>query len=161
MFLRFGHGGFCHYCKLLCFVLSSADNTVMTVRRYSINSSLTGVSVKEARPDGNPQSDSGWGRLQDAIQHHSNNSFFGASAGVSGGKTSSRHSLQEYVHKNRYAEICASSQPVLLEGTSRYLSFAHKGLTLMWMNLCRLFLLMLPLSINILFWICGYFYFVI
>lgn len=81
---------------------SSADNTVMTVRRYSINTGLTGVSVKEARPDGNLQSDSGWGRLQDAIQHENTNSIFGSSAGDNGGKVSSRHSLQEYVHKNRY-----------------------------------------------------------
>lgn len=82
----------------------------MTVRRYSINSSLTGASVKETRPDGNLHSDSGWGRLQDAIQHHNSNSIFGSSAEVSGGKASSRNSLQEYVHKNRYAETWGSSE---------------------------------------------------
>lgn len=92
---------------VLCF---PPDNTVMTVRRYSINSSLTGVSVKETRPDGNLQGDSGWGRLQDAIQHHSSNSIFGSSADVSIAKASSRNSLQEYVHKNRYAETGGSSQ---------------------------------------------------
>lgn len=131
-------------------MFSSTDNTVMTVRRYSINSSLTGGSVKETRPDGNLQSDSGWGRLQDAIQHHNDNSTLGSPAGVSGGKASSRHSLQEYVHKNRYAETCGASSP---ERCYKCLSFSRKK----WMNLGCFHLLIyrFRLSLFLLYYLVG------
>lgn len=71
----------------------------MTVRRYSINSSLSGVTMREGGPDGAQRSDSGWGRLQEVIQHK--NSIFGNSARGEEGKVTNRHSLQEYVHKTR------------------------------------------------------------
>ncbi|KAM9359475.1 putative coiled-coil domain-containing protein 195 [Symphorus nematophorus] len=72
------------------------ENTVMTVRRYSISSNLSGVTMREGRAQRN---DSGWGRLQEEIQH--GNDIFGNSARAEVGKVSNRHSLQEYVHKNR------------------------------------------------------------
>ncbi|XP_036936911.1 uncharacterized protein LOC119009599 [Acanthopagrus latus] len=75
------------------------ENTVMTVRRYSINSNLSGVTVREAGTDRAQPTDSGWGRLHEEIQHGS--SLFGDSSRGDVGKVSNRHSLQEYVHKNR------------------------------------------------------------
>ncbi|KAI3354281.1 hypothetical protein L3Q82_018812 [Scortum barcoo] len=76
-----------------------AENTVMTVRRYSISSNLSGVTIREGRTDAARRSDSGWGRLQEEIQHGS--SIFGNSARGEVDKVTNRHSLQEYVHKNR------------------------------------------------------------
>lgn len=84
----------------------------MTVRRYSINSGLTGVTMREGRPDRTQRSDSAWGRLQDVIQHK--NGMFGSSAMDDEGKLSSRHSIQEYVHKNRYTQACRSSKNTFL-----------------------------------------------
>ncbi|KAM7399277.1 hypothetical protein PAMP_018558 [Pampus punctatissimus] len=75
------------------------ENTVMTVRRYSISSNLSGVTVREGMTDRVRQSDSGWGRLQEEIQH--GNGTFTNSARAEVGKVTNRHSLQEYVHKNR------------------------------------------------------------
>ena len=71
----------------------------MTVRRYSISSNLSGVTMTEGRTDRAQPSDSGWGRLQGEIQH--GNGIFGNSAMEEVGKATNRHSLQEYVHKNR------------------------------------------------------------
>lgn len=88
-------------------VFFPTENTIMTVRRYSINSGLTGVTMSEGRPDRTQQGDSAWGRLQDVIQHK--NSMFGSSSTDDEGKVSSRHSLQEYVHKNRYTQAALRS----------------------------------------------------
>ncbi|XP_029302252.1 uncharacterized protein LOC115017712 [Cottoperca gobio] len=74
------------------------ENTVMTVRRYSISSNLSGVTMTEGRTDRAQASDSGWGRLQEDIQHA--NGIFGNSARGEVGKVTIRHSLHEYVHKN-------------------------------------------------------------
>lgn len=74
----------------------------MTVRRYSISSNLSGVTMREGRTDRARQSDSGWGRIQEEIQR--GKGIFGNSAGGEVGKVANRHSLQEYVHKNRYRE---------------------------------------------------------
>ncbi|XP_068173570.1 putative coiled-coil domain-containing protein 195 [Antennarius striatus] len=75
------------------------ENTIMTVRRYSISSNLSGVTMREGWTDGKQQSHSEWGILQKEIQH--GNSVFGHSARGDVGRVSNRHSLQEYVHKNR------------------------------------------------------------
>ncbi|XP_071351851.1 putative coiled-coil domain-containing protein 195 [Trachinotus anak] len=75
------------------------ENNIMTVRRYSISSNLSGVTMREGRTDRTRRSDSGWGRLQEEIQH--GNSIFGNPARGEVGKVTNRHSLQEYVHKNR------------------------------------------------------------
>lgn len=69
----------------------------MTVRRYSISSNLSGVTMREGRTDRAQQS---WGRLQEEIQH--GNGIFGNTTRGEVGKVTNRHSLQEYVHKNRY-----------------------------------------------------------
>ncbi|XP_051255145.1 uncharacterized protein LOC127362907 [Dicentrarchus labrax] len=75
------------------------ENAVMTVRRYSISSNLSGVTMREGRTGRAQQSDTGWGRLQEEIQHGSG--MFENSARADVGKVTNRHSLQEYVHKNR------------------------------------------------------------
>ncbi|GAA6234423.1 uncharacterized protein LOC108895261 [Lates japonicus] len=75
------------------------ENTVMTVRRYSMGSNLSGVTMREGRTDSVRRSDSGWGRLQEEIQH--GNGVFVNPARGEVGKVTNRHSLQEYVHKNR------------------------------------------------------------
>ncbi|XP_078102330.1 uncharacterized protein LOC144515395 [Sander vitreus] len=75
------------------------EDGVMTVRRYSISSNLSGVTMTEGRTDRAQPSDSGWGRLQEEIQQ--GNSIFGNSARGEVGQVTNRHSLQEYVHKNR------------------------------------------------------------
>lgn len=72
----------------------------MTVRRYSMSSDLSGVTRREGRTDRARRTDSGWGRLQEEIQH--GKGIFGNSAGGEVEKVTNRHSLQEYVHKNRY-----------------------------------------------------------
>ncbi|MEQ2190597.1 hypothetical protein XENOCAPTIV_001450 [Xenoophorus captivus] len=69
-------------------------NAAMTVRRYSTSSNLSGLTVREGRIGKNRQSNSGWDRLHEEIQHE-NNVLGGAE------KANNRHSLQEYVHKNR------------------------------------------------------------
>ncbi|XP_070762137.1 putative coiled-coil domain-containing protein 195 [Enoplosus armatus] len=75
------------------------ENTVMTVRRYSISSNLSGATTREAGTDRAQRSDSGWGRLQEEIQHGIG--IFDNSARGEVGKVTNRRSLQEYVHKNR------------------------------------------------------------
>ncbi|KAM4565908.1 uncharacterized protein PAE49_009752 [Odontesthes bonariensis] len=75
------------------------ENTVMTVRRYSTSSNLSGVTVTEGKIDSGRRSNSGWGRLQEEIQH--GNEVFENSAKEEVEKVTNRHSLQEYVHKNR------------------------------------------------------------
>jgi len=74
----------------------------MTVRRYSTSSNLSGVTMTEGRIDNGRPSNSAWGRLQEEIQH--GNEVFGNSAKEEVEKVTNRHSLQEYVHKNRYRE---------------------------------------------------------
>lgn len=88
-----------HKITMFCF---STDNTVMTVRRYSTSSSLPGVTVRDGGIDRSQRGNSGWGRLQEEVQH--GNDVFGNSAKGDVGKVTNRHSLQEYVHKNRYGE---------------------------------------------------------
>ncbi|KAA8594310.1 uncharacterized protein LOC116675628 [Etheostoma spectabile] len=75
------------------------ENSVMTVRRYSISSKLSGVTMTEGRTDRAQPSESGWRRLQEEIQHE--NGIFGNSVRGEVGQVTNRHSLQEYVHKNR------------------------------------------------------------
>ncbi|KAM4627538.1 putative coiled-coil domain-containing protein 195 [Polymixia lowei] len=77
------------------------ENAVMTVRRYSVSSNLSEVTGREGRADRSRRSESGWGRLQEEVQHGSETDIFGSSATFEIGKLSNRHSLQEYVHKNR------------------------------------------------------------
>ncbi|XP_062241909.1 uncharacterized protein LOC133951776 [Platichthys flesus] len=74
------------------------ENTVMTVRRYSISSNLSGVTLREGRTDRVRRVENGWRRLQEQIQH--GNGVFGNPVREVG-KVTNRHSLQEYVHKNR------------------------------------------------------------
>ncbi|XP_069390087.1 putative coiled-coil domain-containing protein 195 [Paralichthys olivaceus] len=74
------------------------ENAVMTVRRYSISSNLSGVTLREGRTDRVRRGENGWRRLQEEIQH-GNSIFVNPVRDV--GKVSNRHSLQEYVHKNR------------------------------------------------------------
>ncbi|XP_035010681.1 uncharacterized protein LOC118106343 [Hippoglossus stenolepis] len=74
------------------------ENTVMTVRRYSISSNLSGVTLREGRTDRVRRGENGWRRLQEEIQH--GNGVFGNPVREVG-KVTNRHSLQEYVHKNR------------------------------------------------------------
>ncbi|KAM8903402.1 putative coiled-coil domain-containing protein 195 [Spinachia spinachia] len=69
------------------------ENTVMTVRRYSISSSLPGGTMTERTGD------PGWGRLHGHIQHRSG--IYGNSARGEMEKVTNRHSLQEYIHKDR------------------------------------------------------------
>uniref|UniRef100_UPI0037E8A106 putative coiled-coil domain-containing protein 195 n=1 Tax=Semicossyphus pulcher TaxID=241346 RepID=UPI0037E8A106 len=71
------------------------ENTVMTVRRYSISSNLSGVTMREGVADRAQRRESGWGRLQEDIQQGKD--IFGNTAR----EVTNRHSLQEYVHKNR------------------------------------------------------------
>lgn len=78
------------------------EKTVMTVRRYSTNCSLAGVTMKDDGSDGTQQNNSGWGRLQEIQQK---NRSFGNSSRGEEEKVTNRHSLQEYVHKNRYCIV--------------------------------------------------------
>ncbi|KAK2847229.1 hypothetical protein Q5P01_010228 [Channa striata] len=75
------------------------ENNIMTVRRYSVSSNLSGLTMREGRTDRTRPSDSRWGRLQEEIQN--GNGMFDHSAKGDAGKVTNRHSLQEYVHKNR------------------------------------------------------------
>ncbi|KAK7882576.1 hypothetical protein WMY93_028750 [Mugilogobius chulae] len=74
------------------------ENNVMTVRRYSMGSSLPSVSMRESRMDRLRRADSGWERQEEL---HHGDSLFGSPSRVEMGKTHSRHSFQDYVHKNR------------------------------------------------------------
>lgn len=76
----------------------------MTVRRYSTNCSLAGVSEGERGPDrARRRTTSSWGRLQEEIRLQDDrysSSATGQEDVVPGGR-----SLQECVHKNRFAQI--------------------------------------------------------
>ncbi|KAM3616928.1 uncharacterized protein V6R79_026166 [Siganus canaliculatus] len=74
------------------------ENTIMTVRRYSMGSNLSAVTLREGRTDRPRQRDSGWARVQEKLQRGSGVS---ANSAMVVGKPTNRHSLQEYVHKNR------------------------------------------------------------
>ncbi|RVE64809.1 hypothetical protein OJAV_G00129750 [Oryzias javanicus] len=73
------------------------ENAVMTVRRYSTSSNLSGVTTSGARIDAGSHNNSAWRRLQEELQQGEH--VFSDKAEVQ--KVNSRHSLQEYVHKNR------------------------------------------------------------
>ncbi|XP_047450665.1 uncharacterized protein LOC125013809 [Mugil cephalus] len=75
------------------------ENAVMTVRRYSTSSNLSAVAMREGRIDSGWHGNSRWGRLQEEI-HHVNGELDNSAKGDVG-KVTNRHSLQEYVHKNR------------------------------------------------------------
>lgn len=67
----------------------------MTVRRYSTTSNHSGLTVREEIINKNRQSNSELERLHEEIQH-------GIDVIGEAEKVNNRHSLQEYVHKNRY-----------------------------------------------------------
>ncbi|XP_028319875.1 uncharacterized protein LOC114474080 [Gouania willdenowi] len=75
------------------------EPTVMTVRRYSMSPNLLGVTMREGGTDRGQRAQSGWGKLQHEIQHGF--SVFSSSVIEEVGKVSNRHSLQEYVQRNR------------------------------------------------------------
>ncbi|XP_024864549.1 uncharacterized protein LOC108243509 [Kryptolebias marmoratus] len=75
------------------------ENAIMTVRRYSTSSNLSGMMARDGRADKARQSNSAWGRLQEEIQPESD--MFDDSDKREAEKVTNRHSLQEYVHKNR------------------------------------------------------------
>ncbi|CAN9511383.1 unnamed protein product [Ophioblennius macclurei] len=77
------------------------EPTVMTVRRYSTSTNLSGVIMREGKTDRSQRSNSGWERLQEQMQHASSSGVFGSTALGEVEKATNRHSLQEYVHKNR------------------------------------------------------------
>uniref|UniRef100_A0A3Q2VX08 Uncharacterized LOC102298471 n=3 Tax=Haplochromini TaxID=319058 RepID=A0A3Q2VX08_HAPBU len=85
-------------------------NTVMTVRRYSTSSNLSGVTVRDGRINRVRPSNSGWERLQEEIQH--GKGVFGNSTKEDVGKITNRHSLQEYVHKNSKVKTVTFLLPV-------------------------------------------------
>uniref|UniRef100_A0A3B4Z4W2 Si:ch211-235m3.10 n=1 Tax=Stegastes partitus TaxID=144197 RepID=A0A3B4Z4W2_9TELE len=98
--------------------------TVMTVRRYSTSSSLSGVTMREGRADRSRRANSGWGRLQEEIQH--GNDVFGNSASGEVGKVTNRHSLQEYVHKTAKVKTVTFLLPVDDIYTSRPVLSKHQ-----------------------------------
>uniref|UniRef100_A0A3Q1GYZ5 Uncharacterized LOC110952538 n=1 Tax=Acanthochromis polyacanthus TaxID=80966 RepID=A0A3Q1GYZ5_9TELE len=98
--------------------------TVMTVRRYSTSSSLSGVTMREGRIDRSRRANSGWGRLQEEIQH--GNTVFGNSGNGEVGKVTNRHSLQEYVHKNAKVKTVTFLLPVDDIYTSRPVLSKHQ-----------------------------------
>nr|XP_043887660.1 uncharacterized protein LOC122773221 [Solea senegalensis] len=76
------------------------ETSVMTVRRYSVGSNLSAnLTLREGRSDRMRRSDAGWRRLQEEM-HHGSDVFANSGRGETG-KVNNRHSLQEYVHKNR------------------------------------------------------------
>jgi len=78
---------------LFWLLLFLPDNTIMTVRRYSMHG---GVNGKEGMvTSSSRRSDSGWGRLQDEVKH-------GSSSRLDMENQSKKQSLQDLVHKNRY-----------------------------------------------------------
>uniref|UniRef100_A0A3P8SWV3 Si:ch211-235m3.10 n=1 Tax=Amphiprion percula TaxID=161767 RepID=A0A3P8SWV3_AMPPE len=98
--------------------------TVMTVRRYSTSSSLSGVTMREGRIDRSRRANSGWGRLQEQVQH--GNTVFGNSGNGEVGKVTNRHSLQEYVHKNAKVKTVTFLLPVDDIYTSRPVLSKHR-----------------------------------
>lgn len=95
-------GTLCVFSETSVDVIS--ETTIMTVRRYSANCSLAGVSERERGPERERRcTTSGWRRLEQEIQLQNNicsNSTSGEEDLVP-----SRCSLQEYVHKNRSGYI--------------------------------------------------------
>lgn len=85
-------------CHLL-FSCWMTENTVMTVRRYSTSSNLSGVTTRGARIN-TEHNNSVWRRLQEEIQHGED--VFTNSVKAEVQKVNTRHSFQEYVHKNRW-----------------------------------------------------------
>ncbi|TWW77231.1 hypothetical protein D4764_12G0006210 [Takifugu flavidus] len=78
------------------------ETTIMTVRRYSANGSLAGVSERERErgPDRDRRcTTSGWRRLEQEI-HLQDNMYSNPTSGEED-LVPSRCSLQEYMHKNR------------------------------------------------------------
>ncbi|XP_061683913.1 uncharacterized protein LOC133505055 [Syngnathoides biaculeatus] len=74
------------------------DNTVMTVRRYSMNSSPPGVTQSEGTADlAGRLSHFGWGRVQEEVCDGNCDIDHSVSSDPARKKTS----LQEYVHKTR------------------------------------------------------------
>ncbi|XP_034024794.1 uncharacterized protein LOC117509125 [Thalassophryne amazonica] len=71
------------------------DNTVMTVRRYSVGTNMSDMARRELRNDTVRRSGSEWARLHE----EAGNNIFPNSA--KGEKVNNRRFLQEYVHKNR------------------------------------------------------------
>lgn len=95
----------------------------MTVRRYSIGSSLSALTMREGKVDRLRRSDSGWGRLQEELQH--GNSIFGNASRVEVAKANNRHSLQDYVHKNRYT--AANLFPLCIQIRLRFVSLLYRA----------------------------------
>ncbi|XP_013860654.1 uncharacterized protein LOC106515403 [Austrofundulus limnaeus] len=76
------------------------ENSVMTVRRYSTSSNLSGIVVRDGRVDKAKQSNSAWGRLREEMQPDSD-LFNNSDKREAEEEVTNRHSLQEYVQKNR------------------------------------------------------------
>ncbi|KAJ3590265.1 hypothetical protein NHX12_008219 [Muraenolepis orangiensis] len=76
--------------------LQYKENTVMTVRRYSISSNMPpGVNGREGTAIDSRRSDpSGWGRLQEEVRH-------GSSSRLELEQHTEKRSLKDLVHKNR------------------------------------------------------------
>uniref|UniRef100_A0A3Q3A896 Uncharacterized LOC108243509 n=1 Tax=Kryptolebias marmoratus TaxID=37003 RepID=A0A3Q3A896_KRYMA len=85
-------------------------NAIMTVRRYSTSSNLSGMMARDGRADKARQSNSAWGRLQEEIQPESD--MFDDSDKREAEKVTNRHSLQEYVHKNAKVKSVSFLLPV-------------------------------------------------
>lgn len=101
-------GNVLKYFAVVSFVFIGKD--VMTVRRYSVSSQLSDMTLTERQTDRMRSTDSGWRRLKEEFQLR-NHGFSGAARGGAVGagmvrgdivEVNSRHLLQEYVHKNRY-----------------------------------------------------------
>lgn len=90
------------------FLCWMTENTVMTVRRYSTSSNLSGVTTSRPRIDAGGHNNSAWRRLQEELQQGED--VFSDKAEVQ--KVNARHSLQEYVHKNRCFQISASLRKI-------------------------------------------------
>ncbi|XP_061639089.1 uncharacterized protein LOC133482695 [Phyllopteryx taeniolatus] len=76
------------------------DNVIMTVRRYSMNSSPPDVTQSEGTADlGGQLSHSGWGLLQEEVRGGNGNLDHSVTSDV--GSARNKTSLQEYVHKTR------------------------------------------------------------
>uniref|UniRef100_A0A3P9H6X9 Si:ch211-235m3.10 n=2 Tax=Oryzias latipes TaxID=8090 RepID=A0A3P9H6X9_ORYLA len=84
-------------------------NTVMTVRRYSTSSNLSGVTTRGARIN-TEHNNSVWRRLQEEIQHGED--VFTNSVKAEVQKVNTRHSFQEYVHKNAKVKTVTFLLPV-------------------------------------------------
>lgn len=92
------------------------ENSVMTVRRYSTSSIVSGMVVKDGRIDKTKQSSSAWGRLREEMQPDSD-LFKNSDKREVEEEVTNRHSLQEYVQKNRcnmsFSIQCMTHQKLL------------------------------------------------